>query len=53
MLSKNKDILLQVQKVEKKLTAYYENIKLIFKPIEQLLFPPQEPGKKISFKPEG
>ncbi len=52
MLSTNKDILLQMQKVEKKLTAHDEDIKLIFEALKQLLNPPQEPRKRIGFKPD-
>ena len=52
MLSTNKDILLQKQKVEKKLTAHDEDIKFIFEALKQLLNPPQEPRKRIDFKPD-
>jgi predicted CoA-binding protein len=52
MLSANKDILMQMQKVEKKLTAHDEDIRLIFEALKQLLNPPQEPGKRIGFKPD-
>jgi len=53
MLSVNKDILLQIQKVEKKLTAHDADIRLIFDALKQLLNPPQEPRKRIGFKPDG
>ena len=52
MLSTNKDILLQMQKVEKKLTAHDEDIKLIFEYLKKLLTPPSEPRKRIGFKPD-
>ena len=52
MLSTNKDILMQMQKVEKKLTAHDEDIRLIFEALKQLLSPPQEPRKRIGFKPD-
>ena len=52
MLLTNKDILLQMQKVEKKLTAHDKDIRLIFEAIKLLLNPPQEPRKRIGFKPD-
>ncbi len=52
MLSTNKDILLKMQQMEKKLTGHDEDIKLIFEALKQLLNPPQEPRKRIGFKPE-
>lgn len=50
MLSVHKDILLQLQKAEKKLTAHDEDIRLIFKYLKQLLTPPQEPRTPIGFR---
>ena len=52
MLLTNKDILLQMQKVERKLTEHDADIKLIFEYLKQLLNPPQEPRKRIGFKPD-
>lgn len=52
MLSTNKDILMQMQKVEKKLTEHDEDIRLIFEALKQLLNPHQEPRKRIGFKPD-
>jgi len=52
MLLTNKDILLKVQMVENKLTAHDEDIKLIFEYLKKLLNPPQEPRKRIGFKPD-
>ncbi len=52
MLSTNKDILLKMQQMEKKLTGHDEDIKLIFEVLKQLLTPPQEPRKRIGFKPD-
>lgn len=52
MLLSNKDVLLQMQKVEKKLTEHDEDIKLIFEYLKKLLTPPQEPRKRIGFKPD-
>jgi hypothetical protein len=50
MLSVHKDILLQLQKAEKKLTAHDEDIRLIFKYLKQLLTPPQEPRRRTGFR---
>jgi len=52
MLSTNKDILLKMQQMEKKLTGHDEDIKLIFEALKQLLTPPQEPRQRIGFKPD-
>ena len=52
MLLTNKDILLQVQKIEMKLTEHDKDIKLIFEYLKNLLNPPQEPRKRIGFKPD-
>ncbi|HEV2830948.1 MAG TPA: ORF6N domain-containing protein [Hanamia sp.] len=51
MLSTNKDILLQMQKFENKLTKHDEDIRLIFEALKQLLTPPQQPRQRIGFKP--
>ena len=50
LLSTNKDILLQLEKMEKKLTGHDEDIALIFNYLKQLLTPPQIPRNKIGFK---
>ena len=50
MLSTQKDILLQLEKMEKKLTGHDEDIQLIFKYLKQLLNPPQQPRRRIGFK---
>jgi ORF6N domain len=52
MLATNKDILLKMQKVEKKLTAHDDDIKTIFEVLKKLISPPQEPRKRIGFKPD-
>ena len=59
MLLTNKDILIKLEKVEKDLmkqdsrTAKSEDdIKLIFEALKQLLSKPQEPRKRIGFKPD-
>src|SRR6266513_1915183 len=50
MLLTHKDILLQLEKMERKLTGHDEDIQLIFKYLKQLLNPPQQPRKRIVFK---
>lgn len=52
MLLTNKDILLQMQKIEKKLTGHDDDIKLIFEYLKRLLNPTQTPRKRIGFKPD-
>ena len=49
MLLTHKDILLQLEKIETKLTGHDEDIQLIFKYLKQLLNPPQQPRTKIGF----
>ena len=46
----HKDILLQLEKIEKKLTSHDEGIVLIFGYLKQLLNPPQPPRRKIGFR---
>ncbi len=50
LLLTHKDILLQLEKIEKKLTGHNEDIQLIFKYLKQLLNPPQPPRNKIGFR---
>jgi hypothetical protein len=50
MLLTHKDILLQLEKIERKLTGHDEDIQLIFKYLRQLLNPPQQPRRRIGFK---
>ncbi len=50
LLLTHKDILLQLEKMEKKLTGHDEDITLIFKYLKQLLNPLQQPRPKIGFK---
>jgi len=50
ILFTHKDILLQLEKMERKLTGHDEDIQLIFKYLKQLLNPPQQPRKRIGFK---
>jgi len=51
MIFTNKDTLLQMQKLEKKLTEHDNDIQLIFEALKKLLTPPQEPRPRIGFKP--
>jgi len=50
LLSTHKDILLQLEKIENKLTRHDDDIALIFEYLKQLLNPPQSPRRKIGFK---
>ena len=53
LLLTHKDILLQLEKIEKKLTGHDEDIQLIFQYLKQLLNPPQPPRHKIGFRRNG
>lgn len=53
LLLTHKDILLQLEKIEKKLTGHDEDIQLIFQYLKQLLNPPQSPRRKIGFRRKG
>jgi phage regulator Rha-like protein len=50
LLLTHKDILLQLEKIERKLTGYDEDIALVFQYLKQLLNPPVQPRRKIGFK---
>ena len=50
MLLTHKDILLQLEKLEKQVTVNSEDIQMIFTALKELLNPPQEVRKKIGFK---
>ena len=50
ILITNKDILLQLEKIEKKLTKHDEDIVLIFQYMKKLLNPPQPPRERIGFR---
>jgi hypothetical protein len=52
MILTHKDILLQLEKIETKLTGHDEDIALIFQYLKQLLNPPQPPRRKIGFRKE-
>jgi len=53
LLITHKDILLQLEKIERKLTGHDEDIALIFQYLKQLLNPPQPPRRKIGFRRKG
>jgi len=50
LLLTHKDILLQLEKIEKKLSGHGEDIQLIFQYLKQLLNPQQPPRRKIGFR---
>jgi ribosomal protein L23 len=50
LLLTHKDILLQLEKMEKKLTGHDEDIALIFEYLKKLLNPPQTPHNKVGFR---
>jgi hypothetical protein len=50
MLISHKDILLQLEKMERKLSAHDEEIQLIFEYMKQLLDPLPQPRRRIGFK---
>ena len=53
MIVTHKDILLQLEKLERKVTAHDEDIKLIFAALKELLNPPIEPRPRIGFRRKG
>jgi hypothetical protein len=52
MLLTHKDILLKLEEMEKKIDAHDEDILLIFDYLKQLLNPPNQPRRRIGFKPD-
>jgi phage regulator Rha-like protein len=52
MLLTHKDILLKLELLEKQVVQNSEEIQTIFSALKQLLNPPQEPRKRIGFKPD-
>ena len=50
LLLTHKDILLQLEKIEKKLTGHDEDIAIIFQYLKKLLTPPQPPRTRIGFR---
>ena len=53
LLLSHKDILLQLEKIEKKLTGHDEDIQLIFQYLKKLLNPTQPHRRKIGFRRKG
>lgn len=52
LLLSNKEIVLQLEKAEKKLSKHDEDIILIFQYLKKLLNPPQIPRERIGFRKE-
>ena len=50
MLLTHKDILLKLEKLERKTSKHDENFKIVFEYLKELLNPPAEPMRKIGFK---
>jgi phage regulator Rha-like protein len=50
LMSTHKDILLQLEKFEKKFSKYDEDIALVFEHLRQLFNPSQPPRRRIGFK---
>ena len=50
MLMTHKDILLKLEKIEKKISKHDEDFKIVFRYLKELLNPPTEPMRKIGFK---
>ena len=53
MLMDHKDILLKLEKLEKKVSGHDENFKVVFAYLKELLDPKTEPIRKIGFKRKG
>lgn len=53
MLLTHKDILLKLEKLERKTSKHDENFKIVFDYLRELLSPPSEPMRKIGFKIKG
>ena len=53
MLLTHKDILLKLEKLERKTSNHDENFKIVFDCLKELLNPPTEPRPKIGFKQKG
>ena len=50
MFMTNKDVLLKLEQLERKISKNDEDIRLIFEYVRQLLNPPASPRKRIGFK---
>ena len=53
MLLTHKDILLELEKIEHRLSGHDEQIERIFGYLKKLLSPPDPPRRKIGFRREG
>ena len=53
LLLSNKDILLKLEQLEKKVTGHDADIKMIFTALKQLLHQPQKPMTRIGFRRSG
>jgi hypothetical protein len=53
LLLTHKDILIQLEKIENKLTKNDDDIALIFQYLKQLLNPPQPPRTRVGFRRKG
>jgi hypothetical protein len=51
VLLTNKDILLKLEILERKMTGHDEEIRVIFEALKGLINPPREPRRRIGFKP--
>jgi phosphomevalonate kinase len=51
MLLTHKDILLKLETLEKQVVQNSAEIQTIFRALKQLINPPQEPRRRIGFKP--
>jgi hypothetical protein len=50
ILSSSQDIMLKLEKLERKVHGHDEDMQLIFKYLKKLLNPPQEPRPRIGFR---
>lgn len=53
LLLTHKDILLQLEKMERKMGKHDEQIALVFSYLKKLLNPPQQPRRRIGFRRKG
>jgi hypothetical protein len=53
MITTNKDILLKLEQLERKVTGHDEDMQVIFSAIKQLLHPPTKPRTRIGFRRPG
>jgi hypothetical protein len=50
MILTNKEILLQLEKIEKKVSGHDEDLQLVFEYLKQLIHTPDPPRKRIGFR---